>query len=220
MRKLLVALGVLALLFVVADRVAKHVVEGTLADHVEKMQSVNGVDVNITGFPFLTQVLGNHFDEVDVTLPHLDAGTLAGSIEVQDVRVSLRDVETSDQFTKATAASATGSGFVPYSAFDQFDPIDVEYGGTSPNGTAYLDISAPSLGAGTVRVAPSAADGMSLNLDALSVLSAALPRELRTFVAAAHEFGGLPDGLTVKRMEANADGLRVTLTGSDVTIAR
>jgi hypothetical protein len=220
MRKLLVALGVLALVFVVADRVAKHVVESTLADHVEQMQSVDGVDVGIAGFPFLTQVLGNHFDEVDVTLPHLDARTSAGSIEVQDVRVSLHDVETSDRFTRATAASATGSGFVPYGAFDQFDPITVEYGGTSPNGTAYLDISAPSLGAGTVRVAPSAADGMSLNLEALSVLSAALPRELRTFVSAAHEFGGLPNGLVIKRLEATEDGLRVTLAGSDVTIAR
>jgi hypothetical protein len=219
MRKLLVALGVLALLFVVADRASKYFVESTLADHIASTESVDGVDVSIGGFPFLTQVVGNHFDEVDVTLPHLDARTSAGSIEVQDVRVSLRDVETSDRFTRATAGSATGSGFVPYSAFDRFDPITVAYGGTSPDGTAYLKVSAPSLGAGAVRVAPSAADGLSLNLDVLSVLSAALPKELRTFVSAAHDFG-LPNGLTVKRIEATEDGLRVTLAGSDVTIAR
>jgi hypothetical protein len=219
MRKLLVALGVLALLFVVADRASKYYVESTLADHVESTESVDGVDVSIGGFPFLTQVLGNHFDQVDVTLPHLDARTSAGSVEVQDVRVSLHDVETSGRFTRATAASATGSGFVPYSAFNQFDPITVEYGGTSSDGTAYLNVSAPSLGAGTVRVAPSAADGMSLNLDALSVLTAALPKELRSFVSAAHDFGGLPNGLTIRRMEATEDGLRVTLAGSDVTIA-
>jgi LmeA-like phospholipid-binding len=220
MRKLLVAVGVLALLFVVADRASKYFVESTLADHIASTESVAGADVSIGGFPFLTQVLSNHFDEVDVTLPRLDARTSAGSIEVQDVRVSLRDVETSDRFSKATAGSATGSGFVPYGAFDHFDPITVDYGGTSPDGTAYLNVSAPSLGAGTVRVAPSVANGLSLNFDALSVPSAALPKGLRTFVSAAHDFGGMPDGLTIKRMDATADGLRVTLAGSDVSIAR
>jgi hypothetical protein len=219
MRRLLVGLGVLALLLVAADRGAKYLVETTLADHVERKEGVTGVDVSIDGFPFLTQVLQNRFDEVDLTTPQLEAGTPTGSVDVEDVRVQLRGVETSHRFTEATAAFATGTGLVPYSAFDQFDPVTVEYGGTSPDGRGYLTVSAPNLDAGSVRVAPSAADGLTLNLSVLSTLSAALPKPLRAFVGAAHDFGGLPHGITITSLDATESGLQVALAGRDVTIA-
>jgi hypothetical protein len=219
MRRLLVALGVLVLLAVVADRGSKYLVENTLADHIESKESVTGVDVTIGGFPFLTQVIQNHFDEVDVTMPRIDAATSAGTVEVEDVRISLRDVETAHRFTKAVAATARGSGFVPYSAFDQFDPIQVQYGGTTTDGSGYLLVSAPSLGSQTVRVTPSAANGLSLDLDALSAVSAALPRQLASFVRRAHEFAGVPGGITIKSVQATEDGLRVTLVGRDLAIA-
>jgi hypothetical protein len=220
MRRLLVGLGVLALLLVAADRGAKYLVETTLADHVERKEGITGgVDVSIAGFPFLTQVVQNRFDEVDLSTPQLEATTPAGSVKVEDVEVDLRGVETSHRFTEATAASATGTGLVPYSAFDQFDPITVEYGGASPDGSGYLTVSAPSLGSESVRVAPSAADGLTLDLAALSTLSAALPKELRAFVGAEHEFGGLPHGITITSLDATESGLQVTLAGEDVTIA-
>jgi hypothetical protein len=138
---------------------------------------------------------------------------------VQDVQVDLRDVETSHRFTTAVARSATGSGFVPYSAFDQFDPVHVEYGGTAADGSGYLTVSAPSLGPASVRVEPSAVDGLTLNMATLSVLSAALPKELRTFVNSGHDFGGLPSGITITSLDATEGGLRVALSGTDVTIA-
>jgi hypothetical protein len=220
LRKLLVALGVLVLLAVVVDRGSKYLVENTLADHVEKKESVTGVDVTIDGFPFLTQVIQNHFDHVDVTMPRLEADTTVGSVEVQDVRVSFRDVDTSERFTRAVASSATGSGFIPYSAFDQFAPVSVAYGGTDANGSGYLLVSAPSLGSQTVRVTPSAVDGLRLSLDTLTTLSVALPRQLRSFVAKAHDFAGLPGGIVIKSVDATEDGLRVALVGRDIVIAR
>ena len=145
--------------------------------------------------------------------------TAVASIEVQNVQMSFRDVATSDRFTHATAASATGTGLVPYSEFDQFDPVKVTYGGTSPSGAAYLSVSAPSLGPGVIRVVPSAADNLGLRLDSLSVVSASCPASLRTFVSAGYDFGGLPRGIAVKRLEATPDGLKVTLVGRHVTVA-
>jgi hypothetical protein len=220
MRRLLVALGVTVLLFVAVDRGAKYLVEKTLADHVETTEGVSDADVSIGGFPFLTQVAENHFDEIDVSMPHVSASLPAGSLEVQDVQVALRDVETSHRFTRATAASATGSGLVPYAAFDQFAPVQVEFGGATPDGTGYLTVSAPSLGPRTVNVVPSAVDGLTLSLDSLSILSRALPTGLRSFVGGAHDFAGLPRGLRIERLDAAEDGLRVTLVGSDIAIAQ
>jgi hypothetical protein len=220
MRRLVIGLVVLGALLVVADRVAKDVVENTLASHVESTEPVRDADVDIGGFPFLTQVVGNHFDDVTVTMPRFEASTVAGSIVLQDVEVSLRDVETSHRFTAATAESATGSAFVPYGAFDQFAPIEVSYAGDGPDGAGYVKVSAPSLGAGSVRVAPAAVRGLKLDFSALSSLSAALPRQLRAFVTGTHDFGGLPDGVTVERLEATPTGLDLTLAGADITIAR
>src|SRR4051812_30097338 len=175
MRKLVIALVVLVLLAVAADRVAKHVVEGRLADHIENRQQFDDVSVDVAGFPFLTQVVARHFDDVDIAIATLRARTGAGSIRMEDVDLALHDVSTSSDFTSATAAKATGSGLVPYSAFDAFAPVKVAYGGTTADGAGYLQVSAPSLGGGSLRVVPSAADGLRLNLGALSVVTRALP---------------------------------------------
>ncbi len=80
MRKLVIAIVLLVLIAVVGDRVAAYVVEQQLASHIDSTDGVEGSDVNITGFPFLTQVVDNHFDEVEVTLPQLDRETRAGSV--------------------------------------------------------------------------------------------------------------------------------------------
>jgi hypothetical protein len=98
--------------------------------------------------------------------------------------------------------------------------VQVEFGGTTPDGTGYLTVSAPSLGSRTVNVVPSAVDGLTLSLDSLSILSRALPTGLRSFVGGAHDFAGLPRGLRIERLDAAEDGLRVTLVGSDIAIAR
>jgi LmeA-like phospholipid-binding len=219
-RKLLIAVGVVVLLLVVADRVSKHVVESRLADRIESRERVDGVAVDIGGFPFLTQVVARHFDDVDVTMPLLRAQTAVGGVAVHDVRISLHDVKATDRFTRATAASATGTGLVPYSAFDAFAPVRVGYGGPTDDGSGYLEISAPTLGGGSIRVVPSVVDGTSLSLDALSPVTRVLPPSLRTFVSGGHALEGLLDGVTVRSVEATPDGIAVTLAGRHVRIAR
>jgi hypothetical protein len=217
MTKLIVGLGVLVLLLVAADQVAKAVVEARLADHVEQREQASDVDVDIAGFPFLTQVVQNQFDEVDVTLPRLETPTPAGDVRVEDLAVTLEDVETADRFQRAIAESVTGSGSIPYSAFDAFAPAKVEYGGLAPDGHGYLAISVPGLG--SLKVEPSVMDGTSLDLESLDTLRRALPRDLRALVGRPLGLAGLPTGLTVETVEATPDGLDVTVTGSQVTVA-
>jgi hypothetical protein len=218
-RKLLVGVVIVALILIGGDLVAKKVVEGRLASAAEGDFGVDEVSVDIAGFPFLTQVVQNHFDRVAFSTPGVDAGASGSAVRVEDIEVTLRDVETSDGYRRATAASVTGSGFVPYSAFDPFEGVTVAYGGTAPDGSGYLVVSAPGLSSGSVRVLPSAADGLSLDLGALTVISSSLPRTVRSFIGSPLTLAGLPDGLAIDEIDATEDGLNVRLTGSDITIA-
>jgi hypothetical protein len=217
MTKLIIAVGVLAVLLVAADQVAKAFVEARLADHVERREQAKDVEVDIAGFPFLTQVVQNQFDEVDVTMPRLDTPTPAGDVRVENLDVTLQNVETSDRYQRATAASVYGSGSIPYSAFDAFAPAQIGYGGLAPDGHGLLAISVP--GVGSLQVEPSVADGTSLDLESLSAVSRALPPQLRPLLGRPLGLAGLPAGFTLKTVEATADGLDVTVTGSQVTVA-
>lgn len=214
MRKLLVAVVLLALLLVVGDRVAASVVEGKLADRIDAHEGVDGAEVDVHGFPFITQVLGNHFGEVEVSLPALDADTAAGSLQVDDVTITLHDLKTADGFTRATARRVTGTGSIPYSQFDQYPQVAVAYGGDG-----MLEVSAPSLGGRSVLIKPDLADGLTLDLSSLGA-SSAIPAPIRTFLQLSLDVGGLPDGITVDAIEATESSLDLTLTGRGVDLAR
>jgi hypothetical protein len=219
MRKLIVAVVVIVLLLIAADRVAAFVVQDRLAAAIDEQEGVDGAKVDIKGFPFLTQVLRNHVDEATVTLPTLNTGTSGGSIQVEQVRVTLKDIETSHGYTRASARSVTGSGLIPYSEFDQFG-VTVGYGGEATGGGGYLKVSLPSLRGRSLRVQPSVADGLALNLGLLSGAAALLPRPLRQLVQHPYDLSGLPAGIGIRSIEASEDGLNVTLTGTKVQIAR
>ena len=135
MRKLVIVVVVLIALGLVADRAAAYVAEGMIATKVEEREGVSEADVDVHGFPFLTQALSGEFGEVELRLPTVD--TAVGDDEgllVEDVDVVLHDVRTQDGYSSATAGSVTGTAFLPYDAFRTLGPVRVGYGGASPAG--------------------------------------------------------------------------------------
>lgn len=82
MRKLLVAVGVLVLLLLAADRVAPVVAGGIVAKRVgSEAELSTPPEVTFHGFPFLTQAVGGRYDDVQVTARGVRVGALRG-IEV------------------------------------------------------------------------------------------------------------------------------------------
>ena len=72
MRKLLTALVVLVVLLVAADRVTVHFVERSVADRMREDGRLEvNPDVDIRGFPFLTQALRGSYDHTDVHVAEL-----------------------------------------------------------------------------------------------------------------------------------------------------
>jgi len=77
MRRLLIALLVVAVLLVVADRVGAVVAERALAGQIRTeldLDRTPGVDIR--GIPFLTQAFSGRYEEVRVELPDVDSGPL------------------------------------------------------------------------------------------------------------------------------------------------
>jgi hypothetical protein len=96
MRKLLVLLLVLAVLLVVADRVAVGVADGQIADRVRTSQNLpEKPSVKIAGFPFLTQVARGRYQDVQLEARGLERDGLRLDdvrIDAQGVRVDVGDL--------------------------------------------------------------------------------------------------------------------------------
>jgi hypothetical protein len=89
-RALLVLVLVLGALFVIVDRVGVAVAEDRVADRIAEEGGLPGPpEVDITGFPFLTQAVAGTYDEVRIALTSADLGQPDGT----DADVALRGVE-------------------------------------------------------------------------------------------------------------------------------
>ena len=77
MRRIVIALVVLATLLVLADRVGVVLAERALADQIRtELDLQQTPDVSIRGVPFLTQAIRGRYQEVRVGLPDVDSGRL------------------------------------------------------------------------------------------------------------------------------------------------
>ena len=96
MRALLVVLLLLAGLTLLADRVAVGLAEDRVAVQLAGKGGLVGTpEVDITGFPFLTQVVGGRYEDVRIALDADELGQPAGTradVSLRGVQVPLRTV--------------------------------------------------------------------------------------------------------------------------------
>ena len=92
----IIALVIVVVLLVAADRIALLVAESQIADRVQKSQELSAhPHVSIKGFPFLTQVLGGRYHEVDVSVRNITRNNLTVdrlSVQAHGVSVPLSKV--------------------------------------------------------------------------------------------------------------------------------
>jgi hypothetical protein len=122
MRKLLIALAVLIVLLVVADRIALVVAQNQISDKIEASYGLPAKPgVTIQGFPFLTQVATGSYSEIDVTAARVDAGgTVLHDLTARftGVHAPLGEVLGHGAAT-VTADRASGSAVVSLSQVDR-----------------------------------------------------------------------------------------------------
>jgi len=221
-RAFLVALVVLALAGVGGDRLA-HRLATDEAEQRLAAEGFTGAEVDVGGFPFLTQLVSRRFDSVDVA---------AASVERDGLRAG-------DLTATATDVSAPSGG-------------QVSAGRLTGEGTVSYDEVVDRLGVPGLRLEPGADGqvrlrrevtvlGRSLDVTAVGEVRAQ-GRRIRVVPTGIEVAGGgavgadirgllvdeltvtyplrdLPDGVSVDSITAARDGFVVRVTGEDVTFA-
>ncbi|MEV6091373.1 DUF2993 domain-containing protein [Streptomyces cellulosae] len=241
LRILLVIAVVLGGIFVIVDRVAVHFAEGEAADRVRASEGLASTpDVDIQGFPFLTQVLGGSFDDVRVGISDYEAGGEGGkTIRIADLRADLRGVEFSGDFGSAVADTATGTATIAYDELlrnAKAEPTQVAPGITaevvalSDGGNGKIKVALETTVLGTKLPEPvsvlssvTVVDGNTVRVraDALPVLGGVEIAEsrVRRITDFEQKIDGLPGGISLEKVQAAEDGVDVTVTGKDVRLA-
>ena len=242
LRILLVIAVVLGGIFVIVDRVAVHFAEGEAADRVRASEGLASTpDVDIQGFPVLTQVLGGTFDEVRVGISdyEADAGEGGKTLRIADLRADLRGVEFSGDFGSAVADTATGTATIAYDELlrnAKAEPTQVAPGITAEvvalsdggNGKIKVALETTVLGAKlpepvSVLSSVTVVDGNTVRVraDALPVLGGVEIAEsrVRRITDFEQKIDGLPGGISLEKVQAAEDGVDVTVTGKDVRLA-
>lgn len=109
MKWLLFLLLVVVVAFFVADVVARNTAEKRVEERLaSSVESANGLEVNVGGTLFLPQLFSGSFDEIEVSIDSIERGGLT----VDDVEISLRDVDFSfgDLMDDSGAVTVRGGG--------------------------------------------------------------------------------------------------------------
>jgi hypothetical protein len=220
-RAFVVVVVVLLLAALGADRVAEHVT----TDRAETRLASEGVtrpQVDVSGFPFLTQLLDRRFPEVRLTASGL--ATRAG--RARRLVVSAHDVSLPQQ-GQATAGSVRATGFVTYAEVlrrSGANGVDLEPAGDGKvrlRGDAQvLEETVPVAAVGRVTAAGREIriEPTRFEADGVPVDSAALLDALGARFTLVYRLRELPRGLRVADVEPGPTGFRVVVTGSDVTL--
>ncbi|MFE7316091.1 DUF2993 domain-containing protein [Streptomyces sp. NPDC057555] len=228
LKVLLVLVVIFGGLFVAADRLAVNLAESKAA---EKLRSMNGItstpEVSIKGFPFLTQVAGRNLEEVDAELDHLAARSEGRTLTLKHMSVQFRDVAlTSDYSSIERAGSATATAEISYADLTNAagGGVKISYGGEK-DGRAQVKISpnVPLLSSfdvtGTIDIVHG--DTVQVRADGIPGMCRALPgceSKVRAQTDHGWKLDQLPGNLKLGKVTANAQGISVTASGTDVKI--
>jgi LmeA-like phospholipid-binding len=129
MRKPLIAVVVLAILLVAADRISRYVAQRKLASRLGAAYDLASPPiVTITGFPFLTQVIAGRYGEVDVAMGAVERG----GVKMKDLAARFMGVHAPlmrllgrGGAAAVTADQATATALLPFEAVQQRLPTGI-----------------------------------------------------------------------------------------------
>ena len=228
MKKLLVVLLVLVALAAVADRVGVRIAQRAVADQIASRGGLAGApDVQITGFPFLTQAIAGEYDDVRVHLTAAELGQPAGTtadVSLRGVHLPLSDV-LAGTVRQVPVDRVDGTVTLPYTLLSQQlggdATVAAEGSGLRITRTVQvLGQDVPLTAAGTVTL-----DGQDLVVQVrqaqavgVSVPSAVLQRAA-ALLDLRYRVPTLPFGLQVSGLQPGPDGVRVEVATRNAVLA-
>lgn len=232
LRRGLIVLFALAVLFVAADRLAVLLAENEAADRIKNAKGVASsaeTSVDIKGFPFLTQVAGRELDQIDARLEGMKAEGAGGELTVSRVDARLDRVRISSDYSSAVAEKASGSAFVSYKDLTEAAPeaVRVGWGGKDDKGKGRVKVTAGVTLFGqtferSVTSTVNLTKGDIVELRADEVPGGDIPGledAIRERIDFARKIAGLPSGLELDKVEATKKGIELSVSGKDVELS-
>lgn len=241
---LLVMLVLLLGLVIIADRVGAGVAEDRIAQQAATELKKAGATtasepkVEIGGFPFLTQVLGGTYDKITITADKPQSEDIkleTMTIVASDVKAAASDLlngrgpVTANQITgTATMSWDTVRSLISLANLPvPFDPATLQV--TVVNNNVELRLPLELAGYRTTLVANgtiAVAEGqVNLKLSDIKAEGVELPRQAQTVLnsiknrlTATIRTPKMPYTLTIRNVETDANGVRVTATAADVQL--
>ncbi|MDT0322114.1 LmeA family phospholipid-binding protein [Streptomyces millisiae] len=225
----------LAVLAVIADRVAVRFAQSEVASQARSSLGLTSEpSVTINGFPFLTQALGRDLNHVTLGLDDYEAEVDGQALMISELSADLRDVEIAGDFSGATAERADGEGLVSYEemtrAYGELlasgdSGFGVEFG-YGDGGQLLLTLQASAFGQ-TLDIGEVPGelvlDGEAVRLqvddaDIPDVGGEQVQAAIREQLDTGRTITGLPEGVSLDSVEPTEDGVRITISGSNVSL--
>ncbi|MFJ5259374.1 DUF2993 domain-containing protein [Streptomyces sp. NPDC088387] len=210
----------LVLAFLLTDRfVAARVESRTARAFQEGMDTPLPPDVHVRGFPVLTQVAAGTLREVDLTARDVPARDTARPLPVTELTVRLQDVTESDDERAARARTAEATAFLSYR--DVSDALGLEISRGDRPDRVSARVVLPFGQDATVTTSVSAVSGNRIAFRDFEVTGGALPAAGSALLDRVFEepvpLENIPDGLHLRSVTAQANGLNARFTGREVT---
>lgn len=236
--KLLAVLGVLAVLAYFADRYVEHVAEGKIATVVQADAHLSTRPaVKVHGFPFLTQLIGGKYHDVEVraggVFQHNTSDASSLRLDFYGAAIPLSKA-LKGSVTRVPVDSVTGSMTVPYTDLEATATaagiVGVASLSAAPGVADTVTFSEQTVVAGvslTVHVTAQVMfSGGSLVITAtgVQVIGRTLPAAATASVLSHATFSvplpGLPAGVHVTALSVQPAGLAVTVGSGPLVLAR
>ena len=221
-RTLLIVLVALAGLLVAADRVGLYIAERAVGDTIQSSQELSArPDVDIAGFPFLTQLATGKSDKITITAEDVPIDKKTHILRLSRVRVVFHQITASRSFDKFHADTGQATATISYAELSDALGIDVTYAGdgrikadkkiTVLGQTIEAAISTrPELVNGALSFAKTSINGLK---DVSGDIAAALDKIFDLHIP----LNGIPFGVRVQSLRMDAGGVQVALAGTDLS---
>ena len=215
---------------IIGDRVADHLAEQRVATSLQtQLNTPDQPDVQIQGFPFLTQLASRSYGEVDIHATDVPAA--ANGLALDTLDVVLHNVKGDSGYKNLQIARVDGTAHFGYGSLSQAIGQTVAYGGKDSSGRDQVKLTVQGAVFGqTVSanvVGPIELDvanqGLSVADPAVKVAGVTIPQntasQLLAKLVPPITVKDLPLGVKLQSIAVAAGGVTAQVSGQNVTVA-
>ncbi len=221
LRITIIVVVVLAALLVGADFAARAFAENKAASEIQQQGFPKKPNVDIEGFPFLTQVAAHKFQDIQISSSNITEGPL----DIQSINASLKDVHINGAFSGGTIGTLYGTASITFTALSNAMTSEAGPLGQLANDGLTLSAAGPDevkaslnvvVFSGTAVWRVTRTDGNDINIQLVS--TGGLPASVLSPISdITLRLPSLPLGLKIQSISVTPSGLVGVLTGQNVS---